>query len=201
MATDRVARVYDRVARVYDYYDAPMDKMGGARRRQRVLADATGRVLEVGIGTGRNLEHYPSRIDLVGIDVSTQMLARASRRIVLSAGRAALVHGDAQRLPFPAESFDTVTATCVFCSVADPVAGLEEVARVVRRSGSVLRLEHVRPRSRVLGWLFDLLTPLTRRLFGPEINRRTEDNVVAAGLRIVEIRREGIWREMRAVAT
>lgn len=106
--------------------------------------------------------------------------------------------GDVQHLTYGDDSFDTVTATCVFCSVADPVAGLREVARVVRSDGLVLLLEHERPRTAVFGWLADRLSPVTRRLFEPEINRRTEDNVVAAGLRIGEVRRWGAWREIVA---
>lgn len=199
MSRDPVARVYDRVSRVYDLYDAPMDLMGGARRRRRVLASASGDVLEIGIGTARNLEHYGTGVRVTGVDVSAGMLARAARRRASVSFPVSLVHGDAQRLPFPSASFDAVTATCVFCSVADPIAGLREAARVVRGDGRVLLLEHVRPRNRVLGWLFDRLSPLTRRLFGPEINRRTEDNVAAAGLRIVQVRRDGIWREISAV--
>ena len=199
MTHDPVARVYDRVARVYDLYDAPMDLMGGRRRRRRVLAGASGRVLEIGIGTGRNLEHYGNGVYLIGVDLSAGMLARSAPRTASATVAVSLVQGNAQRLPFPSASFETVTATCVFCSVADPVAGLREVARVVRRDGRVLLLEHVRPRNRALGWVFDRLSPLTRRLFGPEVNRPTEDNVAAAGLRIVEVRREGIWREISAV--
>ncbi len=63
----------------------------------------------------------------------------------------------------------------------------------------MLLLEHVRPRNRLLGWLADQATPIVRRLIGPEINRRTEDNIAAAGLDIVDIRRWGVWREVIAV--
>lgn len=192
---DPVARVYDRVARFYDFYDAPMDRLGGAKRRRRVLSDASGRVLEVGIGTGRNLGHYGGAVRLTGVDISHGMLARAQRRTKTGAS---LARADVEQLPFPAATFDTVTATCVFCSVADPVGGLREVARVVRNDGTVLLLEHVRPRNRILGWLSDVLSPLTRRLFGPSINRRTEANIVAAGLEMLDVRREGIWREIKA---
>lgn len=109
------------------------------------------------------------------------------------------MRGDVQHLPYRDAAFDTITATCVFCSVADPVAGLREVRRVVKPDGRVLLLEHVRPRTPPLGWLFDVLSPLTRRLFGPSINRRTEDNITATGLGIAEVRRDGIWREITAV--
>ena len=69
----------------------------------------------------------------------------------------------------------------------------------MKPAGQVLLLEHVRPRNHALGLLFDLLSPLTRRLFGPSINQRTEENVIAAELRITDVRRDGIWREIRAV--
>lgn len=105
-----------------------------------------------------------------------------------------------ERLPYPDGGFDTVTAACVFCSVGDPVRGLQETARVARPGGQVLLYEHVRPRNPVLGKITDLVSPLTRRLFGPELNRPTERNVETAGLRVPEIRRRGIWREIIATS-
>lgn len=193
-----VAWRYDRIAAVYDIIGAPMDWMGGARRRLRVLSRAIGRTLEVGVGTGRNLSLYPKGVEITGIDISGQMLAYAKRRSHRIGSDAILEQADIEHLPFPDASFDTVTATCVFCSVEDPVRGFEEIRRVVKPEGQVLLLEHVRPRSKVLGWLFDRLTPLIRRLFGPEINRPTEENVRRGGLEIVDVRREGVWREIIA---
>ncbi len=198
MPVSSVARVYDRVSRVYDLYETAMDRMGGRERRRRVLSGATGRVLEVGIGTGRNLEHYPAGVELTAIDISGEMLARARQRAAEMGREVQLELADVEALPFADATFDTVTATCVFCSVADPVRGLREVKRVVKSEGRVLLLEHVRPRNRVFGALFDLLTPLTRRLFGPAINRRTEDNLRSAGLELSSVRGEGIWREIVA---
>ncbi len=194
-----VRGVYDRVARFYDVHESVMDAFGGRRRRRRVIGEARGRVLEVGIGTGRNLDLYDAGVQLVGVDLSGKMLARAARRATSATIHAALVQGDAQQLPFLSMTFDMVTATCVFCSVSDPLAGLAEVARVLRPGGKALLLEHVRPRTRLLGWLFDALTPLTRRLIGPEINRRTEDSLRTAGFRIVQIRRRGVWREIESM--
>jgi ubiquinone/menaquinone biosynthesis C-methylase UbiE len=192
------ARVYDRVAPVYDLYSGPMEWMGGTRRRRRLLECAAGEVLEVGVGTGFNFEHYPAGVHVTGIDISERMLARARARAADAAADVDLDVADVERLPFDDDTFDTSTATCVFCSVADPVRGLGQLARVTKPDGRVLLLEHVRPRNRVLGWLADLISPLTRRLFGPEVNRRTERNVEAAGLKIVSVRREGVWREIEA---
>ena len=194
----RVNRRYDRIARFYDVMNAPMDWFGGRRRRQRVLGRAEGEVLEVGVGTGRNLSTYSAGVRLTGIDLSAQMLARAKRRATRLGADVRLEHADVEELPFADDTFDTITATCVFCSVADPVRGLIEVGRVCKPNGRVLLLEHVRPRNRLLGRLSDMLTPLTRRTFGPEINRRTEENIAAAGLESIEVRRNGIWREVVA---
>lgn len=198
-AASPVARVYDRVAPLYDLYTSPMERLGGVQARRRLMALARGRVLEVGVGTGLNLEHYPDGVQLTGLDISGRMLERARRRAAALGRDLRLVEDDVEHLEFADHSFDTVTATCVFCSVADPVQGLREVRRVVRPDGQVLLYEHVRPSGRLLGALFDLLTPLTRRLFGPSINRRTEDNVRTAALRIIDVRRRGIWREIVAV--
>lgn len=193
-----VTRTYDRQARWYDLFEAPMELLGTRRRRRRLLRRARGRVIEAGVGTGRNLEHYPvGGAQVTGVDVSHGMLARARRRAERRPGTV-LVQADVQDLPFPDATFDTAVATCVFCSVADPVRGLRELGRVTRPEGRILLLEHVRPRSPLLGRIADLLTPLTRRLFGFRVNRRTEENVAAAGLEIVDVRRDGIWREIEA---
>lgn len=194
-----VGRVYDRTARWYDLITAPMEMMGAGRSRSRLMQHARGRVLEVGVGTGTNLEHYPDGVDVTGLDLSARMLQRAKTRVDRLGLPVELIAGDVEELAFPDASFDTVTATCVFCSVADPVQGLREVRRVTRPDGHVLLYEHVRPHGRLLGTLFDLLSPLTRRLIGPSINRRTEQNVRAAGLEITDIKRRGIWREIVAI--
>ncbi|NIP80832.1 MAG: methyltransferase domain-containing protein, partial [Gemmatimonadetes bacterium] len=122
-----VARVYDRVARFYDWYEAPMDRFGGRARRQRVVGEAHGEVLEVGVGTGRNLDLYPDDARVTGIDISARMLEVAEKRASRLHRPVELKRADAESLPFEPDSFDTVTATCVFCSVADPVQGLREV--------------------------------------------------------------------------
>lgn len=193
-----VARRYDRVARYYDAFEAPMDLLGGRRRRARTVSGATGRTLEVGVGTGRNLDLYASNIDLTAIDISPKMLARAERRAQRIARVVRLDVADIEQLPFADATFDTVCATCVFCSVLNPIEGLAEVARVVRPGGQVRLLEHVRPRTRAFGWLADRLSPTIQRLIGPAINRRTEANAIAAGLDLIEVRRRGVWREIVA---
>ena len=192
-----VTRRYDRLAWFYDIYDAPMEWLGGMRRLRRDLVSrARGNVLEVGVGTGKNLGFYPPGVDLTAVDVAPRMMARARRRAEKLPISPRFVEADVQRLPFPDDSFDTTLATAVFCSVADPVAGLKELRRVTRPDGQILLLEHVRPTNPLLGFLADLITPITRRLFGFRANRRTEENVLAAGIRTGTVIRKGVWREI-----
>lgn len=192
----QITRRYDRMAPVYDLYDAPMEWLGTKKRRRRLVGEAIGRTLEVGVGTGKNLDYYAAGVHVVGIDVSEGMLKRARRRVPTAS--VSLQRADIQQAPFPDDSFDTIVATTVFCSVADPVVGLREVARVVKPEGQILLLEHVRPRQWLLGRLFDLFNPITRGVFGFNINRKTEENIVAAGLRIDDVIRSGVWREIVA---
>lgn len=194
----QVTRRYDRLASVYDFYNAPFEWMVFSRKRRRLLSRARGLVLEAGIGTGLNFRHYRPDVRLVGIDVSPRMLRRAERRAARARGGVRLERADVHRLPFGDGAFDTAVATFLFCSVPDPVRGLSELRRVVGPGGHVLLLEHVRPRNRLLGWLSDALSPATRVLGGFNLNRRTEDNILAAGLEFVAVRRRGIWREIVA---
>jgi ubiquinone/menaquinone biosynthesis C-methylase UbiE len=177
---------YDRRARLYDVVEAPMEWLFLRRWRQRIwsLVDSGGHVLEVGVGTGLNLPHYPQDIQVTAIDLSEKMLDRARQRAARQSLAVELLQMDAQALSFPNESFDVVVATFVFCSVPDPVLGLSELRRVCKPNGRVLLLEHMRPESLWVGRLFDLLNPLIVRLTGANINRRTMENVERAGLKI-----------------
>ncbi|MCL1600014.1 MAG: class I SAM-dependent methyltransferase [Actinomycetia bacterium] len=194
----KVTRRYNRMARIYDLYDAPMELMGTTKRRGDLIQDANGIVLEVGVGTGKNLRHYPSGVEVTGVDVSSEMLRRAKDRLAALPLDAQLLEGDAQDLPFSDDSFDTAVGTCVFCSVADPVQGLRELGRVVRPNGRILLLEHVRPTNRFLGWFADVVSVFTRRIFGFRTNRQTEANVAESGLEILEVTSNGVWRKIVA---
>ncbi len=189
---------YDRVAGRYDWGEAPMEWLAFGRWGRRpwgpVGASPGQRVLEVGVGTGKNMAFYPPGCQVTAIDLSPRMLAKARERT--SRGRAAgrpplqveLALMDAERLALADAAFDTVVATFVFCSVADPVAGLRELGRVCRAGGRILLLEHMRSRGRVLGWLMDRADPLVYRWgTGAHINRRTLDNVRKAGLHIDQV--------------
>jgi ubiquinone/menaquinone biosynthesis C-methylase UbiE len=184
-ATRREQKAYERQSRWYDLTQWPMEALGLGRLRQRLWEQVQGgRVLEVGVGTGRNLPYYPARSRVVAIDLSPGMLRRAVKRAERMGHQVDFALADAQRLPFRDGSFDTVTATCVFCSVPDPVQGLMELRRVSRREGSTLLLEHVRARNPLLGKVMDWLNPLSLLFQGVNINRDTVRNVKLAGLAV-----------------
>ena len=189
--TARTQARYDRAAGRYDLVEAPMEWLI-KRLRRHLWANVDGEtVLEVGVGTGKNLPYHPQGTRLVALDISPRMLRRAADRARRLGRDADLVLGDAQRLPFREGAFDAAVATFVFCSVPDPVAGLQEVRRVVRDEGGVHLLEHVRAQNPVLGWLMDLANPIAVRLTGANINRDTVSNVAKAEITLDAIESRG----------
>jgi phosphatidylethanolamine/phosphatidyl-N-methylethanolamine N-methyltransferase len=180
-------RRYDRQAPWFDLTDLPMELVARALRRRLWARIDGGRVLEVGVGTGRNLSHHPAGSEVSGIDISPKLLAKAARKARKRGQPVELGLMDAQRLAFGDGSFDSAAATFVFCSVPDPLVGLAEVRRVLKPGGRLLLLEHVRSKNRVLGWLMDRLNPIAVRLSGANINRDTVGNVAKAGFEVVGV--------------
>ena len=192
--TDKIKGRYSRIAGIYDALEAPMEK-AFAGWRQSLLAGARGRVLEVGVGTGKNLPYYPADTQVTAIDFSPTMIARArERRDAYGIENIDLQEMDVQNLDFADRSFDTVVSTCVFCSVPLPVAGLRELHRVLKPGGRMLMLEHVRSEKPVTGFLMDILNPLPLYIYGANINRRTIENLRAAGF--TDIREENLWGDI-----
>ena len=187
---------YDRIAPIYDAMEAGVEWLAFRRWRSQLWDHIEGkRVLEVGVGTGKNVPYHPPGVWVAGIDISAPMLKRAADRIAARSARGVedpeadvgLAQMDAERLGFPDGTFDAAVATFVFCSVPDAVRGLEEVNRVVRPGGRIVLLEHVRVNAPVIGPLMDLFDPVVLRLMGPHINRQTAENVKRAGLQIEQI--------------
>jgi len=130
---------WDRASRWYDLAIVALEALIFRRLRVRLLKSATGRVLEVAAGTGSNLAHYPAGLDIIAVDLSPGMLAKARHR---GARKVAVM--DAGCLAFRDGSFDTVVSTLGTCTFPDPVEALREMRRVCRPCGSVLLLEHGR---------------------------------------------------------
>jgi len=195
-----VRRRYDRIAAIYDLIEGPMERMLAREWRRELWKEARGKILEVGVGTGKNMEFYPERgRNVTAIDISPKMLARAKRRAEIQQCEAKILCADVQNLPFPDNSFDTIISTFVFCSVPDPERGLREIARVCRPGGQALFIEHVRSEKPFVGLLMDLLNPLTRHLMGFNINRRTVQTMerVLGRVEVINLRSNDIFKKIR----
>lgn len=178
---------YQRIAPFYDRVIAMMGQRVQAWRRMQWQLVKGARVLEVGVGTGKNVEFWPADKKITAIDLTPGMLEIARQRVEQFERDDDLRLGDVQSLEFASGTFDTVVATFLFCSVPDPILGLREAGRVLRPGGQVLLLEHVRIDQPVIGTIMDLLAPLLVRFDGANINRRTVENVVKAGLHIERV--------------
>jgi ubiquinone/menaquinone biosynthesis C-methylase UbiE len=144
----------------------PQDRLGLARQRRRTAGAATGRVLELGIGTGRNLPHYTSVDEVVGIEPDPLMLRRARPRAAAAPFPVRLVEGSAEALPFGEDEFDTIVVALALCTIPDPDAALREARRVLKPGGRILFLEHVRSSRPRLARFQDLITPVWMELAG-----------------------------------
>lgn len=176
---------YDRIAPIYDLTETVAERLLFRRWRRKVWRELAGarEILEIGVGTGKNILYYPKDSRITAIDLSEKMLSKARKRArSLDIGNVELMLMDAQAMDFRDDSFDAVVATFVFCSVPAPVRGLDETRRVLRPSGKAVFLEHMRPENKVLGKIFDLLNPVVVRMTGANINRRTMANLRRSGL-------------------
>jgi ubiquinone/menaquinone biosynthesis C-methylase UbiE len=180
--SDRAIAKWDKAARCFDAQERGEVARYGNYKRQH-FGKAVGRTLLVAAGTGADFKYFPEHVEVTAIDFSPKMLEKAKRRIPDCPAPLTLVEADVTSLDFPDGHFDTVVTSCTFCSVPDPIKGLREVRRVLKDDGTVLMFEHVRPSNFYLGFMMDLMNPVARKL-GPNINRRTADNVRAAGFRI-----------------
>jgi ubiquinone/menaquinone biosynthesis C-methylase UbiE len=175
-------------AAVYDPLSRRWEEKHGADMKRRLLANALGRVLEIGVGTGLSFPHYPQIDELVGVEPSEPMRRRAEARAAELGGALTLLDAPAEALPFADESFDTVVSTAVLCSVGDPERAVREIHRVLRAEGRFLFLEHVRSSDpKRAKWQDRLERPWGVIACGCHPNRPTLATIEAAGFEVVEL--------------
>jgi ubiquinone/menaquinone biosynthesis C-methylase UbiE len=185
---DRVRRIYDRDPAAYHRGSGLTERLLAARR-QKVGETVTGRVLDIGFGTGLSLPHYPPSLEVIGIDASLGML-RFGRSEAAKVGRPVqLVEMDAQRLGFPDRSFDSVAFNLCLCTIADPERAVREALRVARPGAPMVFLEHVRSHLLPVALLQDAVSPLLVALQQDHFNRRTAETIGRAGVEVVSVER------------
>ncbi len=181
---------YERIAWVYDLLDLPFEYGRYRRIRPLLFRDLAGRILDAGVGTGRNFPFYPPGAEVIGIDLSPAMLARAERRRASAAAKVELRRMDVTRLSFPNGSFAAAVATFLFCTLPDElqVAGMRELGRVVRPGGIIRCLEYTRPSGGLRRAMTRLWEPWVFWAYGAGFDRQTEKHVPEAGLQLIEAR-------------
>ncbi|UCG71478.1 MAG: class I SAM-dependent methyltransferase [Chromatiales bacterium] len=168
-----------------------MENKQMTKYRPLVPSLASGRVLEVGLGTGLNLEHYGDEVTHVfGLEPARKLLEQAAERAERAAFEVDLIEAGAEAIPLEDASVDTVVTTWTLCSIQDLDTALSEIRRVLKPAGRLLFLEHGRaPDAGVARWQ-DRLTPLSRPLLGCSLNRPMDRLIDAAGFRFSELRKE-----------
>ena len=181
---------YQRIAPYYDFLDAPFERKRYSALRPLIFAGLGGRLLDAGVGTGRNCSYYPANAEVSAIDTSPAMLSRARQRCPTVAAAGRLFQMDVTAMRFPAHSFDAATATFLFCVLPDDlqVPALRELGRVVRPGGLIRLLEYVRPHHRLRRLITRLWQPWIAWAYGASFDRNTEARVPEAGLELVESR-------------
>lgn len=182
----RLRRAWDRHANSYDRSMAFAERRLFADTRDWVVRRARGRTLEVAIGTGLNLPHYRTNLDLVGVEWSAAMLTLATRRAATLGQPVRLVQGDAAALPFPAETFDSVVCTFGLCAVPDDSQVLAESVRVLRPGGRLLLADHVASSVAPVRGLQAMADLVTVPWQGEHFRRRPADLLPGLGLVVEE---------------
>jgi ubiquinone/menaquinone biosynthesis C-methylase UbiE len=181
---------YERIAWAYDLLDLPFEYGRYRWIRPLLFQGLSGRILDAGVGTGRNFPFYPPKAEVTGIDLSPAMLARAERRRARAATHVELKRMDVTRLEFPDGTFDAAVATFLFCTLPEElqVAGMRELGRVVKPGGVIRCLEYTRPSGGLRRAMTYLWEPWVYWAYGAGFDRETERHVPEAGLQLIEAR-------------
>lgn len=198
--SQEISQKYNRVARWYDWIEGIPDLLGVRRLRRQLLRQASGRILEIAVGTGTNLHYYPEGSQIVAVDVSREMLNVARKRAAKLSIDISFLLADAEALPFADKSFDTTVSSLSTCTFLNPIVALQEMARVCRTTGNILLLEHGRSDREWLARFQDRHADQFARPLGCHWNREPVDLAKAAALNISKTRHSflGIFHEIQA---
>jgi len=200
LTSQELAKKYDRFAHWYDWVEGIPDLLGVRKLRRQIIARASGKVLEVAVGTGKNLPYYPSGNGITAIDVSRAMMDVARKRAARLPRDVSFLLADAEALPFSDKTFDTLVSSLTTCTFPNPVIALHEMARVCKPTGRILLLEHGRSDREWFGRWQDRRSDRHAKPLGCHWNREPLKLVREADLKVVAARHTffGIFHEIEA---
>ncbi len=200
-----IEKRYDRLALIYDFWDVILERLLYRSWRLKLWEKVQGeRILEVGVGTGKNIPFYPSGAQVTAIDISRRMLEKARARdnqrhdVTVE-----LLKADLNGLTFKDNSFDAVVGSFILTVLPEPLKALKEIKRVCQPHGKIFFLEFTRSDSKVVVFFQDLLTPLTRAVYYAYLNRDIVGLIQTSGFRVIESGRmsNGIAKLIEAILT
>ena len=178
MIEKKAKSIFERVAPVYDFMEYLPEELAFSKWRKLLWSMVDeGDVLELGIGTGKNVPYYPSWITLHACDISWNMVNIARKKSYIDLTHVDLSIMDVEELAYRDNSFDTVVGSFIICSVDDTVKTFAEIQRVCKPNGKILLLENVRSKNKVIGPIMDVINFFTSRIKGANITRPTIDNI------------------------
>ncbi len=178
---------WDKAAANFDFMAAyGPEKRWEPFKRELFSEMGEGKVLFLALGTGLDIPFFPENRTVTAIDISPKMLEGAKDRIAAYSGTIETHVMDVHDMPFDDETFDQVFTSCTFCSVPKPVQGLEQLRRVLKPGGTLRMFEHTGSRYVPFRFMMDLMTQVSKRL-GPDMNRKTVENVKAAGFELERV--------------
>ncbi|MDV6377466.1 class I SAM-dependent methyltransferase [Sporosarcina sp. GW1-11] len=174
--------------KLYDLAMKPLEATRFKKVRTDLVQTATGNVLEIGSGTGINFPYYRDADQVVAVEPNPSMSKRAVHRGKNASVRIIVHEASAESLPFDDNTFDTVIATLVFCTIPDPYKALQEIQRVSKVNARILFFEHVRMEQQLLGKTQDFLNPIWQMICdGCQLNRDTLNMITYSGIEITKI--------------
>lgn len=186
MMNDKTRKKWDSAASLYDLSGALGAEKRWKPHKLRLFSGMKGKILFLALGTGLDIACFPAGQDITAIDISQKMIDKALPRVEAYSGQIMVRRMDVHEMDFPDDSFDQIYTSCTFCSVPDPVKGLQALHRVLKPGGDLKMFEHTGSRWAPYRQMLDIMNPLTG-LFGPDVNRNTTANVRAAGFTINKV--------------
>ena len=189
-SNEEIRKKFQSIAPKYDFFESPMEYLLLRGLRKKIISKARGRVLEAGVGTGKNLKYYSSECKITAIDYSPEMVEIAKQKAADLKRQVDFQIMNAQKLKFAERKFDTIVDSLCLCTYPDPIKALKEMKRVCKKNGKILLLEHGISSNALIRKMQALRKEKHYEAFACNLMRNPEELVKKAGLEIANVERK-----------